>query len=434
MINKKYLQPPKGTRDFSGEIAKQRIKLIRFFQDQFKLFDFEPLITPNLEYKKLVDSKDINTYGEEKKLMYSFKDLANRELILKYDQTLPLARFVSSNPAMSFPYKRYAIERTYRYENVQKGRYREFWQCDFDIVGSSSIKADVFIIYVVLSISKKLDFNNAKVYVNNRKIINSILEYLNIDSNLYLDVIRELDKIEKIGLDKVKDRLTKLINKEKTNELINILNIKGTNIEKLNNLKKYLSKELFSSLNSFFKYLKFYSIEKDVVFDLFLARGLDYYTSYVFELIDKTKDVGSLGGGGRYNKMISQLCNRDIPATGFAFGFERIFNILNKDKFFTNNCKKIFIATPNNNSKEVFKVSNILFNKNIINSFDFNNKNLSKQIKYALKNNFDYILFCDLDEIKEKNKYRLKNLKTKEEKDLDIKAIINIIKKELKNN
>jgi histidyl-tRNA synthetase len=434
MIEKKYLQTPKGTRDFFGNTARQRQKLIRFFQDNFEKIGFEPLITPNIEYKELVDSKNSDTYGDELKLVYNFKDMGGRDLVLKYDQTVPLVRFVASNPALAMPYKRYAIERAYRFENVQKGRYREFWQCDIDIVGSSSTKSDSFIINAVIDISKKLGFTNIKVLYNNRKIIFEILNTLNIDPNNYMKIIRLLDKIDKQGINKIKTEISNIISEKKTKELINILNKTKNinNLEKLESIKKYISKENYLETKSILDDFVYLDIDKYIDFNLFLTRGLDYYTSSIFELVDKDTDIGSLGGGGRYDNMIEQFCGRKVPAIGFAFGFERIFDILEKRNILkleesTNN---IFIISPNKDSKEILKINKILLDNNIYSLYDFSDRSLSKQLQYAIKNNFKYIIICELDEL-QKNKYKFKDINNNTEEVLDINQIINILKSKL---
>ena len=429
MIEKKYLQNPKGTRDFSGITAKKRQKLIRFFEDCFENFGFELLITPNIEYKELVDSKSSDTYGEELKLVYSFQDMGGRNLVLKYDQTVPLARFVASNPALAMPYKRSVIGRNYRFENVQKGRYREFWQCDLDIVGSNNTKSDSFIISAVIYIYKKLGFKNAKMIYNNRKIVLEILAKFNINKEDSTKVIRALDKMDKKGIDFVTSLIVPIVGQDNSKKILEIFNNNLNNSDKLEFIKEYISTETYLETKSIFEDFVILGIEKDVEFNLFLTRGLDYYTSSVFEIIDSDSGMGSLGGGGRYDNMIEQFCGRRVPAVGFAFGFERIYDLLEERNLLDvpNNSNNIFIVSPNKSSKKTLELNKILLDNLLYSSYDFASRNLSKQIQYAFKNNFKYILICDLEEL-EDNHYKFKDLDKNVETVMSLEEIIKTLK------
>jgi histidyl-tRNA synthetase len=427
----KKINNPKGTRDFSGDLARTRIKLIRKFEDVFESLGYEPLITPTIEYTDLLYVDKENSYGEDSlKLLYKFKDLGNREIFLKYDQTVPLARFVSQNPALLFPYKRYAVDRAYRYENVQKGRYREFWQCDIDVVGTDNIQADVFVIYSAILVIKKINkmFNNVIMQINDRRILYDVFSYLKIDSKKQPTIIRTLDKIDKQGLEKTKEDLQKMLTKEQLDFLVNNLNKKQEPKQKLKDIQKYITKETYTSVYELIDSLDKLGIYKNIEINFFLARGLDYYTSTIFELIVPSKDVKSIGGGGRYNNLIKKYCGRDVPAVGFAFGFERIVDLL--ENKINNNLKQksIFIASPQKESKTIIEIVKKLASQDIYCAYDFGNKNLVKQIQYAQKTNYRFVLICDLYDLK-KNNYKLKDLQENTEQELSLEEIINIIKK-----
>ncbi|MFC1625502.1 histidine--tRNA ligase [Patescibacteria group bacterium] len=282
---------PKGFRDVKSPLAKKRRNAINTIANVLTSYGFVPIETPTIEFAETLLGK----YGEDEKLIYQFKDRGGRNLALRYDLTVPLARFIANNLGLLNPsFSRYQIGQAFRGENPQKGRYREFTQLDFDTLGSDSINEDAKVIAAAIESVRKLGLEKAKMAINDRQNFR----------DLSLDEIREIDKIYKIGKQNVKPKLLKFIEKATTGEKL---------------------EELFRILSSKYK------LERDVdfFFDPSLARGLDYYTGTVFEL----KPTGSpeelsIGGGGRYDKLIGMFAGRDIAAVGFSFGIDRLIETL----------------------------------------------------------------------------------------------------------
>lgn len=295
---------PKGFRDITPELAKKRREAINKIVAVLEEFDFAPIETPTIEFAETLLGK----YGEEEKLIYQFKDRGGRNLALRYDLTVPLARYVATyNPPL--PFRRYQIGQVFRGENPQKGRWREFTQVDFDTVGltderDSTIEEDARIIAATLKSTEDLGLKKVKMAINDRRNF----------SDTPVEVIRAFDKLKKIGIEGVEAEIAK------------------TKYSKDFESYKYLftigKKETLSKL---FKILKDkYQLDEgeDFFFDPTLARGLDYYTSTIFELYALDYGNLSIGGGGRYDKLIGMFSKKDIPAVGFSFGLDRLIEAL----------------------------------------------------------------------------------------------------------
>lgn len=349
--------------------------------------------TPALEYASTLLGK----YGQEAdKLLYLFEDHGKRKVGLRYDQTVPLARIISQYQNITKPFKRYQIQPVWRAENTQKGRYREFLQCDIDIVGEKSLYADFEIIDLVLKSFKSLGFKKTKVLINDRK------NFQNINNKF----INSIDKLPKIGEKKVIEELIKKgLEKDKAQSLLN---------EIKNKKKTFDIEKLFSLLKN-----QGYQENIDFIYLPTLARGLDYYTGLIFEVIDEDYQAGSLGGGGRYDNLIGLFTGQDMPAVGFAFGFDRIIeaaeslNLLPNIK--TNTQVLVTIFSPDL-AKISLKIAEFL-RKNNINTEVYLNEEakLDKQLKYANKKNIPYVIIIGPEEA-EKNLMKLKNMKTGEQK------------------
>lgn len=394
----------KGFRDFLPDEASLREKLIEKIKESFRLFGFEPLETPALEYGDVLLGK----YGEEAdKLIYLFKDRGGRLIGLRYDQTVPLARVIANYQNIIKPFKRYQIQPVWRAENPQRGRFREFIQCDIDIIGEKSYLADGEIIICAIKTAQKLGFKKIKMLINDRQL------FAGFDQKIILTI----DKLEKIGEKKVIEEIQALgfSKKESKNLLQEIKNKKPTE-----NLKKI------------FSFLELSGLKKDTDFSFkpTLARGLEYYTSTIFELIDEDYKSGSLGGGGRYDKLISQFTNQELPAVGFGFGFDRLVDAYKNQKPF--NVQKrmgVFLAYFNNTLPEVLKLAEKLRENNISCEINLNpEKKLDKQLKYADKKGFNFVLILGEEEIK-KQKIKLKIMETGEQKEIDLNKIIDILKR-----
>ena len=290
---------PKGFRDIPPDLAKKRQEVIGKIVAVLEEFGFVPIETPTIEFASTLKGK----YGEEEKLIYEFKDRGGRDLALRYDLTVPLARYVATyNPKL--PFRRYQIGQVFRGENPQHGRWREFTQLDFDTVGSSDLEEDAKIIAAALKAVKEVGLKNPQMIINDRKNF----------AGLQKEVIIALDKLEKIGEEAV---ISELIQK-------GLSKIDASTI-----LQSMRNKLPTDSLKSIFKYLQNLGINQDEYeFNPLLARGLDYYTGAIFELkpTASPQDL-SIGSGGRYDNLIGSFSKKDIPAVGFSFGIDRLIEV-----------------------------------------------------------------------------------------------------------
>lgn len=293
---------PKGFRDIKPEMTKIRRETINKIVSVLEEYGFEPIETPTIEFAETLEGK----YGEEERLIYKFIDRGGRKLALRYDLTVPLARYVATyNPTL--PFRRYQIGQVFRGENPQRGRWREFTQFDFDTVGSNDPEEDAKVVAVTIQCMRELGFKNAVMLINDRANF----------SDLAVEVVRAIDKINKIGEEGVLQELaTGGMPQDKAQEAVN----------KIKGLKPT------QNLDEIFKILKEeYSLQENVdfKFDPTLARGLDYYTGAIFELkLDQQPSSLSVGGGGRYDNLIGSFAKKDIPAVGFSFGLDRLIETL----------------------------------------------------------------------------------------------------------
>ncbi|OGK52873.1 histidine--tRNA ligase [Candidatus Roizmanbacteria bacterium RIFCSPLOWO2_01_FULL_44_13] len=395
----------KGFRDFLPSQALARGFVIGKIKDVFEKFGFDPLETPALEYAETLLGK----YGEDAdRMIYLFEDRGKRRVGLRYDQTVPLARVIAQYQTLPKPFKRYQIQPVWRAENTQKGRFREFMQCDIDTIGSKNILADAEIINAVMTTVKSLGFKNAKMLINDRSIF----------ASLKPGFIVAIDKLVKVGKEGV------------TKELVG-RGMKKNEAEKL--IDSFDSKRPTALLNTLFESLKQSGLKEGVDFEFSptLARGLDYYTGTIFELVVKDYEGGSLGGGGRYDKLIGQFIGTDVPATGFAFGFDRLVEAMAE--------LDLLPKTPTATSVLVTIFSQELLPKSlsIVTELRNNNVNadivldaetkLDKQLKYANNKGIPYVVIVGSEEVK-KNVVKLKDMKTGEQKELTIEDCIALCK------
>ena len=294
---------PKGFRDIDPELAKKRRETINTIASVLEEFGFVPLETPTVEYADTLLGK----YGEEEKLIYKFTDRGGRELALRYDFTVPLARYVANNLEVLKPtFSRYQYGPNFRGEKPQRGRYREFTQFDMDTVGSTDLMEDAKIAAAALTASRKTGFPKAAMAINDRSYFKGLPE----------DAVRAWDKYYKIGVDGIKQELTEKGFSQ--NEVEGFLK----------KLKEGIAPASFQKIRDILTDEYNLKEDKDFFFDKTLARGLDYYTGTIFEMklsID-SKDL-SIGGGGRYDKLIGMFAGREIPAVGFSFGIDRLIEL-----------------------------------------------------------------------------------------------------------
>jgi len=391
-------QTLKGFRDFLPKEAKKREYVINTLKAVFESYGFEPLETPSLEYEEVLAGK----YGNEgDKLMYRFEDNGKRKVALRYDQTVPLARVVAQyQNDLPIPFKRYQIQNVWRAENTQKGRYREFLQCDIDTVGSPSLKADAEIIACALECVKKLGFQNAKVLINDRSVFNDFKP----------EVTSVIDKWDKIGREGVsKELIQKGFEKQWIEKVLNNFN----------------DKEAPPNTTSVFNFLNKYGIEKnkDVIFKSRLARGLDYYTSTIFEIEVEGYNAGSIAGGGRYDKLIGMFAGKQIPAVGFSFGFDRVIEAMEELGLFPTGLDVTKVLVTNTNEKKSLETAKNLRENNINTEVYLEEKDLEKQLKYADKKNIPFSIIFDGE------KLILKDMIRRTQETLTIEEIIKKLNK-----
>ncbi len=312
----------KGTRDFIGAEAVLRQQLLEKIRSSYSLFGFEPVETPSLEYLQLFTDK---SGPEIENQLYSFEDKKGEKLALRPEQTVSKMRAITNNKSLIKPIKTYSIGSVWRYEDVAKGRLREFIQADIDIYGGKSVFYDAEIIACIDFTLKSIGITDYKIHLNNRKILQDMLDSFGVEFEAGLQVMREMDKIDKVGLESIEKSIADIVGKDKSRKIIDFI------AGKLDVKSDIGGKEL----NDLVKYLEQYGI-KNYVIDRKLVRGLAYYDGNIFEFIAESGPYkGTIAGGGRYD-MLSKQFNSDLSATGCAIGFERIFEIFKgnfKEKF-----------------------------------------------------------------------------------------------------
>jgi len=410
-------QPPKGTRDLISDDAVKMMMIIETVRCAFEKYGFQPLFTPAFENFELLATK--GGLGEDvKDEIYYFKDKSERELGLRFDMTMSLARIAANNPQLPKPYKRYVIDKVWRYDNPQAMRWREFWQADIDVVGTKSLLADVECLAAACECLTALGFKNFYIRINSRKLMQSIFDKF-LGKEKTLDAFRIVDKMDKIGLEGVKSELdNKSIPSEK---ILQIIKISGSNKAILEKLKKFGGEGL-AELEELYRYAKMFGIEKNLKIDLSLVRGLEYYTGPVFEVY-----LGSAvgcGGGGRYDNLIEAVGGIQLPATGISLGLDRIFEVMKEKEMYVEKTKaSVFVANAGDVVRDVVKIVCELRNSGVICQMDLMSRNLAKQFDYADKNGFDYVVVVGKEEVKKK-KFKLKDMKKRTEKTLTMRQIL----------
>ncbi|MFH1331838.1 MAG: histidine--tRNA ligase [archaeon] len=413
----------KGTRDFLPEEDIVREEIIGILKKTFENFGFSPIETPIIEKYETLASKYAGG-SEILKETFKLRDQGNRELGLRYDLTVPLARIVAMNPQLKMPFKRYEIGEVFRDGPIKLGRYRQFTQCDADVVGNKSMMADAECIKLIQEAFDRLKIN-VTVEVNNRKILDSVLDYLKIEQEKREQVITAIDKIKKVGVEEVKKELKNAgIEDNKIRELMKIFSIKGSNKSKIATIKKMVDGEGVAEIEQVFSNIN----DKNVEFNVALARGLSYYTGTVFEVFAKNKEVNvAIAGGGRYDKMIGYFLegNREVPAVGISFGLDPIIDIV-KGKQTRKTVTKAYII-PINATKKAIEVVDKLRKEGINTDIDLMERGISKNLEYANSLNIPYVIFIGKKELKKK-KIKLRDMKTGKEKLLTVKDAIKILK------
>ena len=435
---------PKGTRDFGPGEMKKREYLFKIFKDTFSLYGFNAIETPSMENINVLNGK----YGEEgDKLIFRIldsgdfiKDVDNIESKdsnnlrkeiskkgLRYDLTVPFARYVSMNrDKITLPFKRYQIQNVWRADRPQKGRFREFYQCDVDYIGTKSIVCEAEIIDLVYSIFEKLKIQDFSVKLNNRKVLFGIVETLSLQDN-FDKICIIIDKIDKIGKDKFAEELKNIdLSKSQIEKLNSVLFFDGSNDDKIKFLKDFLSKSS-TGLEGINEIENLTKLSKEFIFDINLARGLSYYTSSIFEVILDEKNIGSLCGGGRYDDLTEIFGYKDISGIGISFGIERIYEIMKERNLFPDSINKkdtvLVCSMSEKYLDDSLRISSILRNNNISTDLYPDNPKLKKQLQYANNNDIPYVIIIGEDEVTSKL-FTLKDMETGNQEKLGIDEII----------
>ena len=425
---KETVKVVKGARDFLPTQMVIRRKAFDLITGVFKKHGAVEIDTPVFELKETLMGK----YGEDSKLIYDLNDQGGELLSLRYDLTVPFARYMATHNLSSL--KRFHIGKVYRRDNPQmsKGRFREFFQCDFDIAGGNygTMIPDAEVIKIVAEILTQLPIGKFNIKINHRVLLDSIVEISGISNDKYRLVCSSIDKLDKEPWDKVKTELIEVkgLTEEQAEKLKTFVVLKDKPkvlLDKLVNIKELTDnekgKKALDEMAILIDYLQILDVEKYCTFDLSLARGLDYYTGLIYEtVLTETDEVGSISGGGRFDNLIGMFSGKQIPAVGVSIGIERIFNILEKhyrndDSLRSTYTEVLVCAAGKDLTKERFKIVNELWDNGINAEILYNeNPRMDKQLDYGLKNKIPFLLFIGENELKE-NKIKIKCLANSQE-------------------
>lgn len=369
----------KGTRDIVGQDALLRKKIVDTLARVFEKYGFQPFYTPVLESSEVLKTKVSN---EILGLIYEFKDKAKRDIGLRYDLTIGLARYAASTQ-LSFPFKRYQIERAWRYESPQAGRYREFWQADIDILGVESAKADAECLTCISEALEAIGIKKFIIRVNSRKLLDEIADECKIGKER-TKVYQVLDKLDKIGKKAVEQLLKEMIG-VKAGKFLKIIFGRSKRItEEIKELRKYASMS---------------KIDKKIKIDLTLTRGLAYYTGLIFEIA--TDSDLSIAGGGRYDDLVEKLGGRKTTATGISIGIDRVAEILKKDGMEKTITQVYIIPISEKEEKHAIRVLRNFRRGGINTDISLGNRSVGRNVEYANKTGIPYVVFVGKEEMKQ---------------------------------
>lgn len=392
------------------EDMRVRNAVISKVRGVFENYGFEELQTPVLETQEVLLGK----YGEEaERLMYLFEDQGKRKVGMRYDLTVPFARVAATNHDLPRPFKRYQMQPVWRADNTQKGRYREFLQCDVDTIGSNSPLSDAEIVSVIDAVFKALEFTNYKIRINSRSVLFSVMGRAGVLEDKWLTAIQSIDKLDKKSKEQVEIELSE----------------KG--------FKNEVIKDIFSKLkkarpDSFLEETIKYAIKSGVsgdilVFDPVLSRGLDYYTGPVYESTVTEPKMGSLTGGGRYDNLLKTLGGPDLPGVGTTMGIERIIDVLSELKMVhpnESNNRVLVSVFGIDFIQQSIDTANALRAENIKTElYAIPEDKLGKQLKYADKKDIRYVVIIGEDEVKQ-NKVTLKNMVSGESTQMALQELV----------
>lgn len=446
---------PKGTRDFTPQEMANRNYIFNTIKSVFQLYGFQQIETPAMENLSTLMGK----YGEEgDKLLFKIlnsgdfltnvndTELLERNSIkltnkiaekgLRYDLTVPFARFVVQNrDKISFPFKRYQIQPVWRADRPQKGRYREFYQCDVDVVGSDSLLNELELIQIVDEVYRRLKIN-VVIKINNRKILSGIAGIIG-EAEKITDITVAIDKLDKIGLEKVNEEIaSKGISQDAIDKLQPILKLSGTNSEKLNQLKAVLATSEtglkgIDEMETIFGLCETMQIKTKLELDLTLARGLNYYTGAIFEVKALDVEIGSITGGGRYDNLTGVFGMPGVSGVGISFGADRIYDVLNHLNLYPETSEEqtqiLFVSFGEKELMYCLPWLKVLRENGVNCEIYPEPAKMKKQMSYADNKNIPFVAIVGENEMNE-NKVMLKNMKTGEQQFCSLEETLKLIK------
>ena len=449
---------PKGTRDFSTDEMLKREYIFETIKQVFRLYGYQPIETPAMENLSTLMGK----YGEEgDKLLFrilnsgdffsslSDEDLLKREVLkissricekgLRYDLTVPFARYVVQHrDEITFPFKRYQIQPVWRADRPQKGRYREFFQCDVDVIGSDSLLNEYELIKIVDQIFDNLNLA-VVIKVNNRKILSGIASFIG-EADRITDITVAIDKLDKIGIEAVNSELSGRGLSDRAIEALQpVLHLSGDSSVKLDKLSKVLSQSEtgmsgIAELRQLFKYIESAPVKCSVELDLTLARGLNYYTGAIIEVKSKDVSIGSICGGGRYDNLAGVFGMEGVSGVGISFGADRIYDVLNQLNLFENvkvsSTEVLILNFGENETKYALKILDDLRRLNVRSELYPDAVKLKKQMSYADAKKIPFIIIAGEDEITN-NSITIKNMSTGEQKKISLDELSLFVKNEI---
>ncbi len=421
-----FIRPrvPRGMRDILPEQMIRRQYVMDVIRNVFEEFGFEPLQTPALELSEVLTGK----YGPDaEKLIYQAGHVGGKEDIsLRYDLSVPLCRVIAMNPQLPKPFKRYQIDPVWRAERPQKGRYRQFFQCDADTVGTESMLADAENVNLIYQVLTRLGFEQFEVNINDRKLITGIGQFAGVPEEQLTGLYRSIDKLDKIGLSGVRDELAEnRIPEPVIEKLLALLQIEGDPATVLNALSEQLgdseiAREGIAELEELNGYLATLGVpDRFYRMNVSMVRGLEYYTGPIYETVVEEPKIGSITGGGRYDELIGSFSKQGYPATGTSFGIERIIDVMEEFDMFPTTVGKtvtqvlvtVFDAEL---AQESLKLATLLRQNGIRTEVYSRPTRLSTQIKYADTKGIPYAVILGSDEL-ETGSVAIRNLASREQ-------------------
>lgn len=417
-------------------ILRQRVMGV--IRTVFEQHGFEPLDTPALEYMEILTGKA----GENEKLMYHFMDQGEREVGLRYDLTVPLARVVAMHQNdFVMPFKRYHMAPVWRAEKPQRGRFREFWQCDADIVGTTSAMADAEAVNVLTDALQQIGLGVAVVSINHRKLLEALATIAGVPSEQAPTIYRSIDKLDKIGREGVLAELQRNgVTEDAANEVLDIVTTTGSNDELLDFAAERLSSvpmgvQAVQELRELVRNIELLGVPKNMYkIDLALARGIDYYTGPVYEAQITEPKVGSVAGGGRYDGLVGTFLGRDVPATGISLGIERILEVIQEHNLMPirRSVADVMMVYVEETLAEVSVIANELRDTGIrVDQSVITNKGIGAQLKYADRRGISFAVIVGSDELA-RGEVSVKNLSTGEQREVQRALVVEEIDRLLK--